>query len=541
MGKIELLDCTLRDGGYVNDWEFGHNNIVNLFERLVSSKVDYIEIGFLDDRRPYDVNRTIMPDSASVNKTYAGLDKGESLILGMIDYGTCDISNILPADESILDGIRVIFKKHVMKEAIAFCGEIKNLGYKVFAQAVSITSYSDEELGQLIDLVNDLDPYAFSLVDTYGLLHRRQLMHYFDLSNEKLNSNIRLGYHAHNNFQLAFANCVELMEQEGIERDLLIDGTLYGMGKSAGNAPLELLAEYMNNNLGKDYNLNQIMEAIDVTILDIYRRIPWGYAMKFYVSATHDCHPSYVTYLMNKKKLSMSGINSILDKLEGEKKLLYDESYIERLYIDYQQIECDDSDSYNSLGAELKGKEILLMAPGKTINEYRDKINTYIDNSDPIVIPINFIPEGYDPDFVFISNAKRYVQQATSISRLPENVRLIATSNVTRAKGDFDYLFSYSDLLDEEAAIVDNPMIMFIKVLNRIGVSSVNLAGFDGFTATELPNYINANMEHSMSKEKAEMNNRDVVNSLRKIDLVMPLRFLTPTLYDYNMDNGFLK
>ncbi len=533
MGKIELLDCTLRDGGYVNDWEFGHNNIVNLFERLVSSKVDYIEVGFLDDRRPYDMNRTIMPDSASVNKTFKGLDSGESLILGMIDYGTCDISNILPADESILDGIRVIFKKHVMKEAIAFCGQIKDLGYKVFAQAVSITSYSDEELGQLIDLVNDLDPYAFSLVDTYGLLHRRQLMHYFDLANEKLNLNIRLGYHAHNNFQLAFANCVELMEQEGIKRDLLIDGTLYGMGKSAGNAPLELLAEYMNNNLGKEYNLNQIMEAIDVTILDIYRHIPWGYAMKFYVSATHDCHPSYVTYLMNKKKLSMSGINSILDKLEGEKKLLYDEGYIERLYIDYQQIECDDSDSYKALGTELKGREILLLAPGKTIIDYRDKINTYIDNCEPVVIPINFIPDGYAPDYVFISNAKRYVQQATSISQLPGDVRLIATSNVTRAKGDFDYLFSYSDLLDEEAAIVDNPMIMLIKVLNRIGVSSVNLAGFDGFTATELPNYINANMEHSMSKEKAEMNNKDVVNSLRKIDLKIPVKFITPTLYDY--------
>ena len=532
MGSIELLDCTLRDGGYVNDWEFGHNNIVNLFERLVSSRVDYIELGFLDDRRPYDENRTIMPDTVAVNKIFDGLDKGDSVILGMIDYGTCDVSHIAPANECILDGIRVIFKKHHMTEAIEFCGKIKELGYKVFVQAVSITSYSDDELNRLIGMVNDLHPYAFSLVDTYGLLHKRLLMHYFDIANEKLDIDIRLGYHAHNNFQLAFANCVELMEQEGIKRNLLIDGTLYGMGKSAGNAPLELVAEYMNNNLGKDYNLNQIMEAIDVTILDIYRQVPWGYALKFYVSASHDCHPSYVTYLMNKKKLSMSGINNILNKLEGEKKLLYDEEYVERLYIDYQQIECDDACSYEILGSELKDKPILLVAPGKSIINYKDKIMKYIQEINPVVIPINFIPDGYSLDYIFISNAKRYVQQATGISRLSDSVKLIATSNVTRAKGDFDYIFSYSNLVDEDALIVDNPMIMFIKILDKIRVSSIALAGFDGYEWTELPNYVNANMEHSFSKEKAEMINKDVVNSLKKIGTSIDISFITPTLYE---------
>ena len=180
--RIKLLDCTLRDGGYLNDWEFGNSNIVNIFERLVSAEMDIIETGFIDERRTYDPNRSIFPDTESIGRTYGKLSKGKSLIVGMIDFGTCGIEHIQPQAECYLDGIRVIFKKHRMDEAIAFCRQIKDLGYKVFVQAVSITSYDDDELKRLTGLVNELEPYAFSLVDTYGLLHKGQLMHYFNFA-----------------------------------------------------------------------------------------------------------------------------------------------------------------------------------------------------------------------------------------------------------------------------------------------------------------------------------------------------------------------
>lgn len=531
MNQVELLDCTLRDGGYVNDWNFGHNNIVNLFERLVSSGVDYIEIGFLDQRRPFDIDRTITPDTNGMNAIYEGLKTGNSTIVGMIDYGTCNIENIAPCKDTIMDGIRVIFKKQKMQEAIAFCKQIKELGYKVFVQAVSITSYSDEELGELIKLVNELQPYAFSLVDTYGLLHKAQLMHYFDFANKYLREEICLGYHAHNNFQLAFANCVELIEQNDITRNILVDGSLYGMGKSAGNAPIELLASYMNDNMGRKYHVNQLMEAIDVTILDIYHQIPWGYAFKFFVSASHDCHPNYVTYLMNKKKLSMSGIHHILSGLEGEQKLLYDQDYIESLYVQYQQIECNDMPDMAALKKELYQKSVLLLGPGKSICSKEAEVHNYIEKNHPVVISINFMPEQYKMDYVFLSNAKRYVQQATHISKKTDEIRLIATSNVTRADGVFDYVFSYSGLLDEEALIVDNPMIMLIRLLDNIGVAKIALAGFDGYEKTELPNYVNANMEHTFSKEKAREINEDVVRSLERLQPGVPIEYVTSSLY----------
>ena len=158
MKEIKLLDCTLRDGGYVNDWRFGRTNIESIFERLVDANVDIIEVGFLDDRRPFDKDRSIFPDTCSVDKIYGHLDKKQAMVVGMIDYGTCAIENLAPCSESYLDGIRVIFKKGKMHQAMEYCRQVKALGYKVFSQLVSVTSYSDEELLELISLVNDVKP-----------------------------------------------------------------------------------------------------------------------------------------------------------------------------------------------------------------------------------------------------------------------------------------------------------------------------------------------------------------------------------------------
>lgn len=536
MSKISLLDCTLRDGGYLNDWEFGHDNIVNIFERLVSAEIDIIEIGFLNEARQYDANRTIFPGTGSVNRTFDGLYKGRSMIVGMIDYGTCGVERLLPAEESFMDGIRVIFKKERKEGAIAFCRKVKELGYKVFAQAVSITSYNDIELMELVQLVNVLEPYAFSLVDTYGLFHKDQLMHYFEFVNKHMKTTIGLGYHSHNNFQLAYANCIEVMERPHLEREVVIDGTLYGMGKSAGNAPLELLATYMNDNLGKQYHCSQLLEAIDVTMLELYKQIPWGYSFKFFLSASKDCHPNYVTYLMDKKKLSVKSINEILDQLEDSKKLLYDREYAEYLYVEYQKIQCDDSKDREYLKEWLHDRDILLYAPGKNIVEQIERVMEYLKKKgakNVVKIAINFVPAGLPSDAVFISNAKRYVPLSTKLSQSREKLITLATSNVTKAAGAFDYVFNYSTLLDEQALIVDNPMIMLLKLLRQAGVANVALAGFDGYVKADKPNYVNPNMDHSFSREKAKEINQDVVNSIRRVgEMGFSMVYLTDTLYE---------
>lgn len=100
MGHIQLLDCTLRDGGYINDWNFGHDNLVSIFERVVDAGIEMIEIGFLDERRPFDLNRSIMPNTDCVEKIYGKLERKQTTVVGMIDFGTCGLENVQDCDKS---------------------------------------------------------------------------------------------------------------------------------------------------------------------------------------------------------------------------------------------------------------------------------------------------------------------------------------------------------------------------------------------------------------------------------------------------------
>ena len=300
MKKIGLLDCTMRDGGYINDWNFGHATMMSIYKRLDESGVDFIEIGFLDDRRIYDYDRSIQPNTDCFNKIYAGIEKKHAIPVAMIDYGTCDIENIADAKDSFIEGIRVIFKKEKIDYALPFCRAIKEKGYKLFIQAISITAYSDLEMLEYINKINELHPYAFSIVDTYGLLDNRKMAHYFDLIDNNLHSDIAIGYHDHNNFQLAFSNTMKFMGLE-TKRTIIGDASVYGMGKSAGNCAIELLAMYMNNTFGTQYDINQYLEIFDTELSQIYNKYYWGYKYNFYISAMQNCHPNYVEYLINKK------------------------------------------------------------------------------------------------------------------------------------------------------------------------------------------------------------------------------------------------
>lgn len=528
--KRLLLDCTLRDGGYINDWKFGRENVISIFERLVSAQLDFIEVGFIDDRRTFDVERTIQPDTDSFDRLFGHLDHGNSMVVGMIDYGTCRIENVRPCKDSCLDAIRVIFKKEKMHGAMAYCKQLVDLGYKVFSQLVSVTSYNEEELREVIGLVNDVHPYAVSMVDTYGLCDAPTLARIVSVIDDMLAPDIALGYHAHNNFQLGYSNAISVLNLN-LHRDVLVDGTLYGMGKSAGNAPLELLAMYMNQNYGRQFDVNQIQEAISTTILDLYRKKPWGYTLFYYIAASNRCHPDYVSYLMNKRTLSVTSVNEILQQIPEDKRLGKDMQMIEALYLEYEKNECDDSETVERLRKRLADRTVLMIGPGATVTEQVDRISSYIKAENPVVISINYIPRQFHPDCLFLTNSRRYLQMGSRLT-LAENqdIEIIATSNLTRAGGDFSMVANYSTLIDESQEFQDNSMMMLIRLLMRAGIQQVALAGFDGYTPDDV-NYFDANMEYSFVKDKADTLNQSGRDFFAGIADQISVTFVTDSLY----------
>lgn len=531
MKDIKLLDCTLRDGGYINDWEFGASTITCVFERLVRAGIDIIEVGFLDDRRKFDPNRTIQPTTACYDKLFAGCDKKGAMVVAMIDYGTCDINNIGPCEESFIDGIRVIFKKPKMRQAVDYARQLMEKGYKVSLQLVSITSYEDRDILDLVDLINDIEPYAVSMVDTYGLMHKEQMSHYFHLLNHNLKPSIIIGYHSHNNFQLGYSNEVEMLKR-ATARTLLVDGTVYGMGKSAGNAPLELLAMYLNENYGKHYELDQILEIIDVNIMKIYQQHYWGYSLLFFLAASNNCHPNYIDYLLNKHTLSVKSINDIVKKLEGDRKLNYSKDVIEELYRQYQERTVSETETISSLSEELSSREILLLGPGKSLADEEAKIRGFIREKNPLVISVNCLPDNYPIHYAFFGNSKRYSSLFHYLRKMEHKCKTIATSNISAVGDPFDFVFRYDSLRDDEPVLADNAFVMILRALSMVNVPSVTLAGFDGFSESTEENYYDKYLDYVADYAHLSAVNKAIACSIAQFREKMTITFLTKTRYE---------
>lgn len=533
---ISLLDCTLRDGGYVNDWRFKYSNIVSIFERLVDAKVDIIEVGFLDDRRPFDIDRSIFPDTQSADRIYGSLNKKNTMVVGMIDFGTCSIEHLAPCNESFLDGIRVIFKKGKMHPAMEFCRQVKALGYKVFSQLVSVTSYTDEELLELIELVNDVKPFAVSMVDTYGLMDEEWLLHLYQILDEHVAEDIGIGFHAHNNFQLAYANALAFLRYKG-KHNLVVDGTLFGMGKSAGNAPIELVAMTLNNRYGGQYGIDAMLEATNESIMDFYYKTPWGYKTFFYLCAKNQCHPNYLTDYEKEENLSVSMLDELLATIEPEdKKLLYDKAVGKDYYDRYVREHCDDGENTNRFLDYIGSKKILLVGPGKNIRLQVEKVQQFISAEQPIIISINYLPSEILSDCVFITNPKRYHDMTLSLKEPRHGqVKTLATTNVTCRNGKFDFVINRAPLLEKDETIIDNSFLMLIKYLQRIGVKEVWCAGFDGYSDKE-SNYNNPAMEYDFVKREAVSLNKHMKASIAEYRKTMDIHFITYSAYDMEED-----
>ena len=203
MRKISLLDCTLRDGGYVNDWMFGEDAIKGIGRKLAQAGIEFFEVGFIKGDK-FNPNRAVFPDIQSMAQMIQPKDP-DVIYVGMLDMSApIPLERLVPYDGTSIDGIRVIFKKAKIEEAYVYCKRVKELGYNLFVNFVGTDNYSDEEFVHGIEKFNDLEPYAMSIVDSFGLIRKKHFMRLVYLADNNMNPGITLCYHAHNNLQQAF-------------------------------------------------------------------------------------------------------------------------------------------------------------------------------------------------------------------------------------------------------------------------------------------------------------------------------------------------
>jgi len=312
---------------------------------------------------------------------------------------------------------------------------------------------------------------------------------------------------------------------------LVIDSSLYGMGKGAGNTCTELIATYLNKNYERNYCIDQLLEAIDVDISKEYAKKYWGYSLMHFIAASNDCHPDYVSTLINKRTLSVQSINEILSGIDATEKLTFNKELIESTYIRYQNISIDDSTAYARLLSELGKREILIIAPGRSIETHRDKIRSFIRRTDPIVITINFINDDFKPHYVFMGNAKRYSQFFNKICKNNQRLKVVCTSNVSESNQKIDFKFNFNSLVHDNEYIRDNPVLMLLKILVTMKVERVNLAGFDGYSGDNVDNYSAEYIQFLFCNDDVLLRNEACKKAVAKIRKNIELEFLTPSLY----------
>ena len=260
---IRLLDCTLRDGAYVVEAKFGAPTIKGIIKRLQDAGVDIIECGWLKDKAHeegtsyYHVPEDLCQYLPHKNK--------DTVYAAMIDWDRYDLAQLPENDGKAIDAIRVVFPHGHFKEGAALAGTIKEKGYKAYLQAANTLAYSDKELTELADLANEAGVEALSIVDTFGAMYGEDLERIAGILDGRLKKGISLGFHSHNNQQLSFALCMEFAKcLEGSGREAVIDASLCGMGRGAGNATTELVANFLNRRYHGDYDMDLIMDTIDI-------------------------------------------------------------------------------------------------------------------------------------------------------------------------------------------------------------------------------------------------------------------------------------
>ncbi len=354
MNHINLMDCTLRDGGWVNDFAFGSECLSTLPVTLAEAGVPYIELGYLDDRHGRDHGFSMYSGfEALAGNTGPASDAAERLV--MIDYGKFSPDHI-PVRSRLemapVNGIRLCFHKKDMEGAAEMGRMILEKGYHLYIQPMVNTSYSVEELCALIDLMNRKcrGMTAFYIVDSFGTMEEQEIRERLLTADAHLAPGVLLGLHTHNNLSLAFANSRAAVgltvggdasngKSLGADRSLLIDATVMGIGKGAGNLSTEEFAAFLNREAGTHFQIGLLNRIREEWILPLHLKYSWGCSPEYELTSRYCATPSYARYFVQDHHLPLTELEQFLMTMPEAKKESFDracaDEYIERLGYEY--------------------------------------------------------------------------------------------------------------------------------------------------------------------------------------------------------------
>jgi len=284
--KIKVLDCTIRDGGLINNHDFDTRLVREVYKALSAAGVDYMEIGYKNSRKLFsskEFGKWKFCDDDDIKEVIKGV-KSNAKISVMVDVDRVDIEDIKPASESPVDMIRVASYVKDIDKAIYLVNHFDEKGYETAVNIMAISRALDNELNEaLIQLDKECKAQVIYIVDSFGALYQ-ETTEFLVKKYKSILKTKEVGMHAHNHQQLAFGNTIEAI----IHDANFVDGTVYGIGRAAGNCPLELLIGFLKN---PKFDIRPILDLISKEFISLRNKMEWGYIIPYAITGMLDEHP----------------------------------------------------------------------------------------------------------------------------------------------------------------------------------------------------------------------------------------------------------
>ena len=282
---VKVLDCTVRDGGLMNNWQFSDDFVRSVYKACVESGIDYMEIGYKSSEFAFsrdEVGPWKFCDEEDLRRV-VGENESAVKLSAMADIGRIDPKDILPAKESVLDMIRVACYVHQVDKAIVLAQECMEKGYETSINLMAVSKASEMDLDEALQDIAKTSVPIIYIVDSFGSMYSQNIEYLVEKYKKALPGKT-LGIHAHNNMQLAMSNTISAMSSDCN----MLDATLLGMGRGAGNCPMEILIAFLKN---PKYRLLPLLDVIQNHIHPLQQDISWGYHVPYLITGSLNEHP----------------------------------------------------------------------------------------------------------------------------------------------------------------------------------------------------------------------------------------------------------
>jgi 4-hydroxy 2-oxovalerate aldolase len=286
--ELKVLDCTIRDGGLINDHQWDEKFVKAVYQTCVDAGIDYMEVGYRASKKLFARNKFgdwKFCDEDDLRRVVGDNDSEVKLAI-MADAEKCDYrEDIPPKDQSVIDVVRVATYVHQIPTAVAMINDAYDKGYEVTCNLMAVSTVQEPELDQALEVIAASPASTVVVVDSFGSLYAEQIEILVKKYKSYLNGTGKeVGIHAHNNQQLAFANTIEAIIH-GANR---IDATMGGLGRGAGNCPMELLIGFLRN---PKFRLRPILKLLEEYIEGLRKTVEWGALIPYVITGQLNQHP----------------------------------------------------------------------------------------------------------------------------------------------------------------------------------------------------------------------------------------------------------